>query len=155
MKNQHERHAAPYAQHRPNVAEVMPLVNAFYAFPENGVGGSLHIVLDDGNVEDESVDYCIDFALGTSETRHEQSHAYPHDVKGELLGRLIRLMSQTQRRKLASAHNGYGRGHEITETEFIMRCSQLLSVYQASPAVAHSAPESVTDERERTDRALS
>lgn len=114
---------------RPNVAEVMPLVNAFYAFDGNACGGSLHIVLDDENIEDGHVDYCIAYAQGKPETRHDQSQQYPHDVKGELLGRLIRMMSKTQRGKLASAHDGYGYGHEMTHEEFVAACNSLLEKY--------------------------
>lgn len=43
----------------PTVAEVLPLVNAYYAKPGNSVGGNLHIVLDDCNVEDGHVEFCL------------------------------------------------------------------------------------------------
>ena len=36
---------------KPTILEVMPLVKAYYEKPENGAGGNLHIVLDDGNIE--------------------------------------------------------------------------------------------------------
>jgi hypothetical protein len=39
----------------PTVPEVLPLVRAYYRKPENIVGGSLHLVLDDANVEDQHV----------------------------------------------------------------------------------------------------
>jgi hypothetical protein len=35
----------------------------FYALPDNGAGGSLHIVLDDGNTERSSVVFCLGYAL--------------------------------------------------------------------------------------------
>jgi hypothetical protein len=76
---------------KPTVPEVQPLVAAFYALPENGAGGSLHVVLDDGNVADGHVEGCIEYA----EKRG--------DAIGAALGRLLMLCSKTQREKL----NGY------------------------------------------------
>ena len=35
------------------------LVDELYSMPECGVGGPLHIVLDDGNIDDESIHFCI------------------------------------------------------------------------------------------------
>jgi hypothetical protein len=51
---------------RPTVPEVLPLVRALYALPFHGVGGHLHIVLDDGNIEDGSVRFCLDAARGAN-----------------------------------------------------------------------------------------
>ena len=34
-------------------------INAYYDKPENGVGGNLHIVLDDGNTEARHVLFCL------------------------------------------------------------------------------------------------
>ena len=50
--------------------------------------GSLHIVLDDGNVEDSSVRFCQHYA-----TQHG-------DVEGARLAGLLLQMSRTQRLKL-------------------------------------------------------
>ena len=75
---------------KPTVPEVMPLVRRLYE--RNPVGCCLHIVLDDGNVEDHSVEFCID-----------QAHDRGHEECLELAKILFR-MSRTQRRKLA-----YGR----------------------------------------------
>lgn len=55
--------------------------------------GSLHIVLDDGNVSDDNVRFCIESA--------EQDG----DTEGAELGRLLMGMSKTQRLKLPSAVN--------------------------------------------------
>ena len=38
------------------------LVEKFYAMPGNGSGGSLHVVLDDGNTDRESVEWCHTYA---------------------------------------------------------------------------------------------
>lgn len=47
---------------QPSVREVTALVNEFYGQDGNGAGGNLHIVLDDGNVENRSVEFCRGFA---------------------------------------------------------------------------------------------
>jgi len=51
--------------------------------------GHLHIALDDGNVRDSDVDFCIMFA------------AEWQDDEGLALARILRTMSKTQRKKLA------------------------------------------------------
>jgi hypothetical protein len=123
-----------HQQHRPTVIEIAPLVASFYEFEGNGCGGSLHIVLDDGNIEDSHVDYCISYAQGLPETRHERDrYDLPFDYKGELLGRLLRMMSLTQRGKL------YARKHEHTgamsEAEFVSVCRALLAKYQTGSSI--------------------
>ena len=74
---------------KPTVPEVLPLVRAYYAKPGNNVGGSLHIVLEDGNVGDSHVEHCREWA----EERD--------DVDGVALAKLLLRMSRTQRRKLS------------------------------------------------------
>lgn len=73
---------------KPTIPEVLPLVQAYYAKPGNIVGGSLHIVLDDCNVDDSHVRYCIDDAREKG------------DDDGVRLGELLLRMSKTQRSKL-------------------------------------------------------
>lgn len=73
---------------KPTVPEVAPLVRALYASPGGGVGCCLHIVLDDGNVDDKSVDFCLRTAL---------MRGHP---ECERLALLLRRMSKTQRLKL-------------------------------------------------------
>lgn len=75
---------------KPTVPEVLPLAKAYYALPGNACGGSLHCVLDDGNVSDADVDFCIQSAVDSG------------DVEGERLGRLLRRMSRTQRGKISN-----------------------------------------------------
>lgn len=75
---------------KPTVPEVLPSVRALYASPGGGAGCCLHIVLDDTNVDDDCVDYCIYYA---TENGHEQCLA---------LARVLRRMSKTQRLKLAA-----------------------------------------------------
>ena len=73
---------------RPTVPEVLPLVLAYYAKPGNGAGGCLHIVLDDDNVDDDSVRFCIDYAAECG------------DEDGVYLAQVLLHMSRTQRLKL-------------------------------------------------------
>lgn len=73
---------------RPKVPDVAPLVAAYYRKPENGAGGHCHVVLDDGNTDNG----CIDFCLAECERAG--------DDDGARIMRLMRQMSQTQRRKV-------------------------------------------------------
>ena len=79
---------------KPTVPEVRPLVVALYK--RNQVGCCLHIVLDDGNVHDDHVQFCIDLAKTKG---HEDCLA---------LAKLLLRMSRTQRNKLA-----YGVPHTL------------------------------------------
>ncbi len=71
---------------RPTVPEVAPLVAALYE--RHCAGCCFHIVLDDGNVEDSSVEFCMQFAA-----ENECSECMA-------LGPLLLRMSRTQRSKL-------------------------------------------------------
>lgn len=73
---------------KPTVPDVLPLVRAYYAKPGNEAGGSLHIVLDDGNVDDDCVEFCEKYATENG------------DEDGVALARILRRMSKTQRNKL-------------------------------------------------------
>jgi hypothetical protein len=73
---------------KPTVPEVLPIVRAFYAKPGNEVGGSLHVVLDDGNVGDDHLNAAVESARETG------------DADGEMLGRVLLLCSRTQRLKV-------------------------------------------------------
>ncbi len=75
---------------KPTIPEVMPLVVEYYSMPGNLAGGSLHIVLDDQNVGDDSVDFCIQWARDRD------------DTEGVRLGEMLRRMSRTQRAKIAA-----------------------------------------------------
>ena len=70
------------------VPEVLPIVREYYSRPGNGVGGSLHIVLDDGNVSNADVLFCIRCA-------EEKG-----DKAGVELGEILLGMSRTQRLKI-------------------------------------------------------
>lgn len=68
------------------VPEVLPDVIALYT--RHAAGCCLHIVLDDGNIEDENVEFCIQYAM---DAKHPECEA---------LARKLRSMSRTQRKKL-------------------------------------------------------
>jgi len=70
---------------KPILPEVSPLIEAYYALPGNGAGGELHIVLDDGNYQRSSVNFCIDRAR-KQETRW--------------LGCVLLMLSNSQRRRM-------------------------------------------------------
>ncbi len=76
---------------KPTVPDVLPLVNDLYK--RAPVGCCLHVVLDDWNVDNHSVDFCI-----------EQARTQGHG-QCEELARTLRAMSRTQRLRLARNHN--------------------------------------------------
>jgi hypothetical protein len=75
---------------RPTVPQLVPLIRAYYAKPGNLVGGNLHAVLDDGNLADGHIEWCL------ARARDEG------DADGVLLAELLLQMTPTQRRKLAA-----------------------------------------------------
>jgi len=77
---------------RPTVPDVLPLVRAIYARPGGGVGCCLHIVTDDGNLEQSNVDFCVQTAI-------ERGHADCLEA-----ARLLAQMSKTQRARVYHEH---------------------------------------------------
>lgn len=76
---------------KPTIPEILDRFVDYFEAPGNGAWGSLHNVLDDGNVDDSHVDFSI-------------SHADAHgDEEGADLGRILLRMSRTQRLKLPGA----------------------------------------------------
>jgi hypothetical protein len=75
---------------RPTVKDVLPIMVAFRAKSGNSTGGVLHVVLDDGNIEDHHIEWCIQeaFILG--------------DCEAVALGMRLIAMTKTQRKKLVS-----------------------------------------------------
>jgi hypothetical protein len=69
--------------------ELIERIRCYYRMPGHAVGGSLHVVLDDGNVHDDHVAWCIEYA------RHEA------DTEGAAIGEILLRMSKTQRTKLS------------------------------------------------------
>ena len=73
---------------KPTVPEVLPLVVTYYSIPGNSVGGIFHIVLDDGNVDDSDVEYCLNLAKKRE------------DKESIKIGEILLRMSRAQRKKL-------------------------------------------------------
>ena len=71
---------------RPRVSDVLPLVEAYYN--DHPTGGSLHIVLDDGNLADHSIEFCRAYAIERG------------DVEGARLADALLLMTRTQRKRI-------------------------------------------------------
>ncbi|MGK3995123.1 hypothetical protein [Sorangium sp. So ce1024] len=83
-----EAHALLANKLKPAVPDVAPLVRAYYALPENGAGGSLHVVLDDRNIETHFVESALERAEASG------------DADGAALAKVLLRMSKTQRLKL-------------------------------------------------------
>lgn len=71
---------------KPTIPEVLPRFQAY--LEKNPVWGSLHIVLEDGNLADHNVQWCINHAREIG------------DTEGEALAEILLRMGYTQRRKL-------------------------------------------------------
>lgn len=83
-------------QRKPTVPEIMPLVWAYYTLPDDeqrhiyySSGGSLHILLDDGNVENDHVSFCMDAAMAAK------------DEPGMIIAAMLQRMSRTQRLRVS------------------------------------------------------
>jgi hypothetical protein len=70
---------------------VIRQAKAYLAKPGNEAGGSLHLVLGDGNVENSSVEICL---------KHAQEE---NDYDGIRLAETLLRMSVSQRRKVYKA----------------------------------------------------
>lgn len=68
--------------------QVLPIAKAYYSMPDNGAGGNLHIVLDDGNLKNSSIEACLKQCIEEN------------DAEGEVLAKILLSMSMTQRKKL-------------------------------------------------------
>jgi hypothetical protein len=73
---------------KPTVPEVRDRFLAYKNRPGNGAWGSLHVVLDDNNVEDHFVAWTIEHATERG------------DTEGAELARILLSMSRTQRLKI-------------------------------------------------------
>jgi len=81
------------------------LVAELYSMPECGVGGPLHIVLDDGNIDDESIYFC---------TRTMREHfSVVHGLNGSAIvevcseiAEILLLMPMEQRQELYESRWG-------------------------------------------------
>lgn len=69
-----------------NIPDVIDRFKAYHL--DNPCWGSLHIVLDDINIQNSHVEFCIDYANQNN------------DKEGEALARILLQMSKSQRLKL-------------------------------------------------------
>lgn len=99
---------------RPSVPELQRLIDAYYQFDRCGVGGDLHVVLDDGNWDDGTIQWCID---------HSGEYGDREPECARLLGRLLLLTTRTQRNKLDAGYDG----EAMTREEFIATATRMLS----------------------------
>ena len=75
------------------IPDVLPLLKEYYKKEGNACGGSLHIVLEDGNIKDRNVIWCQNRALEKE------------DKDGYKLAGLLLLMTKSQRYRLYSKHS--------------------------------------------------
>lgn len=78
---------------RPTIAFMRGIIGAFYELPGNTCGGSLHIVLDDFNTEDEHVEWC---------RNHAQEKG---DVDGVYLAELLQKFTEQERNEILDVHH--------------------------------------------------
>lgn len=95
---------------RPQIT--IELVERFAAyFRENPAWGSLHVVLDDKNLKDVDVDYCIEYAIQKG------------DREGEQLGIILRQMTKSQRFRIGERATWMISGHHKANPNDIVKRS--------------------------------
>lgn len=72
------------------VPELIPILKEYYKKPENGAGGSLHIILENCNVSKADVVFCRQWAIDHN------------DQDGVKIADMFMKMSRTQLTKLAN-----------------------------------------------------
>lgn len=65
LRSQDRVGSTPTAPH-PTLRE---MIRQYYELPGNGAGGSLHVVLDDGNIDSQSIQYCRAIAADRGDWR--------------------------------------------------------------------------------------
>lgn len=102
---------------KPTVHEVLPIVEQYYA-QGHSAGGCLHIVLDDGNVRDDDVRFCLDRSF-----EHVGGDGFKPDRDGAWLCHVLLRMSKTQRTRLYFEHGPIAAdwGYSVTDA-----CERLL-----------------------------
>ncbi len=75
---------------KPSIPEVIDLFRAYYIKTGSDGWGCLHIVLEEGNVSNHDIEYCLKYAKDNG------------DIDGENLANILLKMSKTQRLKIDS-----------------------------------------------------
>lgn len=73
---------------RPKVPMVRVLIEAYYTKPGNDSGGCCHVVLEDDNLDDPNLRFCLEYCLKKG------------DEEGAHIMRLMTQMSRSQRRRV-------------------------------------------------------
>jgi hypothetical protein len=73
---------------RLTIPDVVPFLSAYREKPGNSSGGSLHIVIDDGNYANGHIEFCREYA------------AERGDADGVELADMFSKLTRTQRRKI-------------------------------------------------------
>ena len=60
------------ANSQEQIKKVADIVDAIYRF--NSVGGNCHIVIDDYNIDDGSIDWCLKHGLSSNVHKHPEKH---------------------------------------------------------------------------------
>jgi hypothetical protein len=68
------------------VTEICKLVKTLYDDMGEGCGGMLHIVLDDGNIDDDDLQWCIEYC-----NREENANRHDKTICLEIAHRLLNL----------------------------------------------------------------
>lgn len=79
-------HIAQLDDHETKKELLCKMIDVYMAY--NSTGGSCHIVLVDGNLEDHHIEFCINYAMGLG------------DEEGELIARRLLELSLEERREL-------------------------------------------------------
>ncbi len=86
----------PQRTYGTSAEEVTALCRAYYLVPGNEAGGALHIVLDDGNIDEHFVEWCGRVALKIEEVPDGRDV----DPAGWLLSRVILRLTEDERQEL-------------------------------------------------------
>jgi hypothetical protein len=68
------------------IIEVCALVRVLYDDMGDGAGGMLHIVLDDGNIDDDDIQWCIEYC-----NREENADRHDKETCLEVAHRMLNL----------------------------------------------------------------
>ena len=71
------------------VGEVCKLVKTLYEDMGEGAGGMLHIVLDDGNLDDDDLQWCIEYC-----NREENTDRHDKGICLEIAHRMLNLSKE-------------------------------------------------------------
>ncbi len=87
------------AYSKPTVPEAAEALRAYYRLPRRGMGGAVHIIVEDTNCSQAHADSCLASAADWQGDEYAQ-----RDVE---IARMLAAMSTTQRRKLSRAYSFY------------------------------------------------